>query len=64
MAMVGAPWARAAAMTPTMSGEAPDWLIPMTSASERSGATPYSDTIDGIPSPTDSRCRTPRTYCA
>ena len=33
MAMVGAPCARAASMTATMSGDAPDWLIPMTSAS-------------------------------
>ena len=40
MAMVGAPWARAAAMTATMSGEAPDWLIPMTSASDQIGRDP------------------------
>ena len=40
MAMVGAPWAGAAAMTETMSGDTPDWLIPMTSVSAKSGATP------------------------
>ena len=40
MAIVGAPWARASAMTPTMSGDAPDWLMPMTSASRTSGAAP------------------------
>ena len=29
MASVGAPWRAAAAMTATMSGDAPDWLIPI-----------------------------------
>ena len=40
MASVGAPWSRAAATTPTMSGDAPDWLIPMTSARSNRGSTP------------------------
>ena len=40
MAIVGAPWARAAATTATISGEAPDWLMPITRASATSGAAP------------------------
>ncbi len=39
IAMVGEPCAAAAATTDTMSGEAPDWLIPMTSVSLKSSAT-------------------------
>ena len=43
IAIVGAPWRRAASTTPTTSGEAPDWLIPMTSACANRGSTPYRD---------------------
>ena len=39
IAIVGAPCVDAAATTDTMSGDAPDWLIPMTSVSAKSGAT-------------------------
>ena len=51
-------------MTATISGDAPDWLMPTTSASVKSGTTPYSDTTEGVPSPTDSLLRTPSTYWA
>ena len=40
IASVGAPWRRAAATTPTMSGDAPDWLIPITSALPNRGSAP------------------------
>ena len=64
IARVGAPWRRPASMTPTTSGDAPDWLIPTTSARSSRGSAPYNEMTDGVPSPTDSPCRTPSTYCA
>ena len=64
MAMVGAPWARAASMTATTSGDRPDWLMPMTSARSRRGAIPYSDTSDGVASATGSRWSAPNRYWA
>ena len=64
MAMVGAPCARPAAMTPTTSGEAPDCEMPMTSERSSRGRAPYSEMTDGVPSPTDSPCRMPSTYWA
>jgi len=64
IASVGAPCRAAASMTPTMSGDAPDWLIPMTSAPPTRGSAPYSDTTDGVASPTTRRFRTPSRYWA
>ena len=64
IASVGAPWRRADSTTPTTSGDAPDWLIPMTSARSRRGATPYSDTRDGVASATCNRSTAPSRYCA
>ena len=64
IAIVGRPWRRAASTTPTTSGDAPDWLIPMTSDRENTGSTWYSDTIDGAASATGSRIRIPNRYWA
>ena len=41
-------------MTATTSGDAPDWLMPMTSDRSSRGCAPYSEMTDGVPSPTDS----------
>ena len=64
MARVGAPCDRPASMTATTSGEAPDWLMPTTSDRSSRGWAPYNEMTDGVPSPTDSACRTPSTYWA
>ena len=40
IAMVRAPWARAASRTATTSGDLPYWLIPRTSARSSRGAMP------------------------
>ena len=39
-ATVGAPWRRAASTTATMSGDAPDWLMAMTSVCSSRGSAP------------------------
>ena len=63
-ATVGAPWRRAASTTATMSGEAPDWLMARTRVRVSRGSAPYTDTTDGVASPTVSPFRTPSTYWA
>ena len=63
-ATVAAPWRRAAATTPTMSGDAPDCEMPITSERSSRGRAPYSEMTDGVPRPTDSPCRIPSTYWA
>ena len=64
IAIVGWPWRRAASTTPTTSGDAPDWLMPITSDRANTGSTWYSDTIDGAASATGSRSRIPNRYWA
>jgi hypothetical protein len=64
IAMVGAPCRRAASITPTTSGDAPDWLIPTTSERPNRGARPYSDTSDGAASATGRRWWAPKRYWA
>jgi hypothetical protein len=64
MASVTAPCRRASASTSTTSGEAPDWLMPMTSARLTSGCARYTDWTDGTASPVASPLRIPNTYCA
>ncbi len=64
MASVGTPCRRPRSITATTSGDAPDWLMPMTSDRSSRGCAPYNEMTDGVPSPTDRSCRTPSTYCA
>ena len=59
IAIDGAPCRRASSRTATMSGDSPDWEMPMTSASAIRGGAPKMENIDGAASATGARsgCR-------
>ncbi len=64
MASVTPPCLRASATTRTMSGDRPDWLMPMVRARARRGAAPYRVNSDGAASPTDRPLKAPNRYWA
>ena len=47
-----------------MSGEAPDWLIPMTSVRASRSSAPYTDRIDGVARATGIPSWIPNRYWA
>jgi hypothetical protein len=64
IAAVSAPWRRASSITATMSGDWPDWLMPITSAPATRGGVAYRLKSEGAASATGSRARAPSAYSA